>query len=1131
MNMEKEIEEYYKTMEKKINEHYNIAENAKQKKHDPETHVECKKTTDLADRTEKIIGPHGIATRFRELSKKQNDRNKVIFEIFKEIIEQKWVKIPDPEKRLEQAVKTCLVLVTEGVVVAPLDGVPSVKINKNFDGTPYIDIYFAGPIRAAGGTATVYPLILGDYARQLMQLDKYKPTEEEIERYVEECNIYDEIITRQYKLTDEEVRKIIRGCPVCINGEPTEQQEVTANKNLERIKTNRIRGGMCLVISEGVGLKAQKILSLTKILGLDWNWIEDIIKVSKTSTETEELKPNYNYLKKLAAGRPILAYPSYKGGFRLRYGKGRNTGIMARAIHPATMELLDNFIAVGTQIKVERPGKSAEIFPCDTIEGPTVLLKNKEVKKIKTMKEAQETKNQVKEILYLGDMLITLGDFRKSAHPLLPAGYCEEWWEQELKEKKITPPKKIDAHTAINLSMEHNIPLHPEYLHYYNCITRNELEKLVQESRKSEKEFQNEKITACHMQETPETKNILEKIGIPHTVKNKKITIEKEHAHPFLKTTGALNTKPLPKKEKNTQTLTELSGIIIKDKAGTFIGARMGRPEQAKPRKMIGNPHVLFPIGLAGGPTRSINKAANYEQTTKKTTETELPTLQCPKCKKIDSHNYCEKCQEKTTLIRICPKGHYATKEQTECPACKEKTLPYTKRPIEANKKLNTAKEKLKTKIPDTVKGVKGLINEEKIHEPLEKGILRAKHDLHIFRDATIRYELLNAPLTHFKPKEINMNIQKAKELGYTKDMHGKELQNENQTLTLYPQDIIVNEDAGEHILKTTKFIDELLEKYYQQKKIYNKNTKEEIIGEIILALAPHTSAAVAGRIIGYTQSRVCFAHPYFHLCKRRNCDGDQDSIMLLTDALINFSTHYLPSTRGGRMDAPLVFTTKINPLEIDDEAHEIETETSYPKEFYELTQKRIPSNIDNIPKVKNHLGQPNQYTCIKYTHDTQTFDEGPKKSAYITFQTMKEKMEAQAKLQSKIRAVEKKDALERVLVSHFLPDIIGNARAFSRQTFRCTKCNEKYRRIPLTGKCTKCKEGNLILTVAQGSVKKYLETAKKLVEEYQLQPYLKQRIDLIEQEINSVFTQDQKEQKNLTEWTQPKKQTLTEFM
>src|SRR3989344_6128170 len=245
------VEKYFTQIKQKVDRHYLKAVEARKTGKDAVTEVECPPTLDLADRTENIIGPEGVAEKYRELFSEFNgDRMKAIFKLFREIIEGRLGNIPDNEKRLEQAVKTCLVLVTEGVVVAPLDGVPKVRISRNHDGSKYVDIYFAGPIRAAGGTATVFPLILGDYARQLMGLDRYKPTDDEVERYVEEIALYDEIITRQYKLKDDEVRKIIRGCPVCGNGEPTEQKEVTTNKDLERIETNRVRGGMCLVISE-----------------------------------------------------------------------------------------------------------------------------------------------------------------------------------------------------------------------------------------------------------------------------------------------------------------------------------------------------------------------------------------------------------------------------------------------------------------------------------------------------------------------------------------------------------------------------------------------------------------------------------------------------------------------------------------------------------------------------------------------------------------------------------------------------------------------------------------------------------------------------------------------------------------
>jgi DNA polymerase II large subunit len=136
----------------------------------------------------------------------------------------------------------------------------------------------------------------------------------------------------------------------------------------------------------------------------------------------------------------------------------------------------------------------------------------------------------------------------------------------------------------------------------------------------------------------------------------------------------------------------------------------------------------------------------------------------------------------------------------------------------------------------------------------------------------------------------------------------------------------------------------------------------------------------------------------------------------------------------------------------------------------------------------------------------------------YVRMKSMEDKIFRQAKLQEKINAIETKDALERVLASHFLPDIIGNARSFSKQSFRCSNCNQRYRRIPLIGKCVKC-NGNIILTIAEGSVKKYLNIAKTIIEKYELSNYLRQRIELIEREILSVFENEKAEQKSLHEF------------
>jgi DNA polymerase II large subunit len=157
---------------------------------------------------------------------------------------------------------------------------------------------------------------------------------------------------------------------------------------------------------------------------------------------------------------------------------------------------------------------------------------------------------------------------------------------------------------------------------------------------------------------------------------------------------------------------------------------------------------------------------------------------------------------------------------------------------------------------------------------------------------------------------------------------------------------------------------------------------------------------------------------------------------------------------------------------------------------------------------VSSRLGSPLQYEKYCFTHDTIDISQGPKISSYKKLKTMMDKMNAQLNLAAKIRAVDEADVAYKVIERHFLPDILGNLRAFSKQSVRCPICNITYRRIPLSGKCNKC-NGKLVLTVHEKSVKKYLEISKEIAEKYHIPSYANQRIKLVEKSINSLFMSD----------------------
>jgi DNA polymerase II large subunit len=130
----------------------------------------------------------------------------------------------------------------------------------------------------------------------------------------------------------------------------------------------------------------------------------------------------------------------------------------------------------------------------------------------------------------------------------------------------------------------------------------------------------------------------------------------------------------------------------------------------------------------------------------------------------------------------------------------------------------------------------------------------------------------------------------------------------------------------------------------------------------------------------------------------------------------------------------------------------------------------------------------------------------------------MEEKMEGQMKLAEIIRAVNESGVAKLVIEKHFLKDIKGNLRKFSMQQFRCVKCNEKFRRPPLIGKCPKC-NGRIIFTISEGSIIKYLGHSIRLAEYYNLPPYLQHSLELTKRRIESVFGKDKEKQEGLTKW------------
>lgn len=1171
---------YLDQINKDVEKMYIAAGKAREKGLDPENRVDIPLARNMSERVEGLmsaVAPQltgsGMTKRIEELEAQHGRLAwQVALKIAEEVAQEKFCKFKDKKEAMEVGIRAGFTYHTLGIVSAPLEGFVELKIKKRKDGKEYFAMSFAGPVRGAGGTAAAVSVLIGDHVRKKFGYSAYDPEDKEISRFITELQDYHERVVRlQYNPSEEETKHLVAHLPVEIDGEPTEELEVSNYKDLSRVDTNRIRGGMCLVLSM-IALKGPK---LWKELGkwgkefdLDWGFLEEFLKIQKakkagkdSGQKTEgpkpKILPDYTYIADLVAGRPVLTYPLRDGGFRLRLGRCRTSGYSASCIHPATMYVLNKYIATGTQLKMERPGKSTVLSPCDYIEGPIVKLMDGTVVQLSSEIEAKKNIPLIKEIIYLGDILISYGDFLDRAHPLVPLGYCEEWWVQEVEkatvdlfgtldttklsglvdikaedlDKMLKNPEEVvpSAAAAITISTQLKVPLHPKYTFYWKAINMEQFVQLIdwlsEGSIKHEQGVEVNKIV-LPLKEVP--KRSLELIGAPHVMATEFVVIEKDNSKALLATLAYDSHTGFSKiKEKILNNLDKapldiinsISDLKIRDRSGTFIGARMGRPEKAKMRKLTGSPYVLFPVGEEGGRMRSFQAALNVGKVT-----SDFPIFFCRKCNSETLYRICETCESHTEQRFHCK--YCGQKEEKLCRQHGE-CRTFSKRPIDVKRFYDAALKKLGIKeSPHMVKGVKGLSNKDRMPENLVKGILRAKYDVAVNKDGTTRYDMSEMPITHFKAKEIRTSIERLRELGYVQDIKGHNLENDEQILELKPQDIILSsasesldESADDVLFRIAMFVDELLVKLYGCEPFYNLKSKKDLVGHLVIGLAPHISAGTVGRIIGFSDTQGFFAHPLFHAAMRRDCDGDEACVLMLMDALLNFSRQFLPDQRGGRsMDAPLVLTSKLVPAEVDDMVQKLDVAWRYPLELYEAALEYKDTKEVNVETLGKRLGTEKQYEQFGFTHNTSDINSGIRCSAYKTLPTMEEKLKGQLEIAEKVRAVDAQDVARLVIEKHLLKDTRGNMRTFTMQQFRCVACNEKFRRPPLMGKCTAC-GGKIIFTVSEGSVTKYLEPSISLAKKYNLSPYMQQNLAITKLRIDSMFGKEKERQEGLGAW------------
>jgi DNA polymerase II large subunit len=1108
---------YQQVILENVNKGYQHALKARRRGIDAADIIEPKIAYDLADRVAKMHDID-IADRLRALLS-QTTKEKAALKIAEEIAAGEYGS-GDLKTRLDSAVRVSLAVVTEGVTVAPLQGISDVSIKSNVDASQYLSVSFAGPIRSAGGTEAALTMLIADHARKVAGLDKYiaNSFDDETGRFVEELRIYErEVMGFQFKVLDEDVVKCISNLPVELDGVDTDPVEVVGHKNMRRIATDRVRGGTLRVMNDGLIGRSRKLLKLVETLDLDgWSWLKEL----KGAVQTGNDDAIYHRMSEVITGRPVLSMAKRIGGFRLRYGRCYNTGFATVGIHPAVPALLNYAIVVGTQIKMDMPGKASTIALVDTIEPPIVRLDDGKVIQVPTVEQAERIRPHVSKILYLGDMLISYGDFLENNAQLPPASFVEEIWGQQLRSKLPTmqasdldrerliqmvenPLVLPSVDEAFEISKKLGLALHPRYSFYWDSLTVEEVLYLK------------DKLSSdVPLPFETKLKDILERLGVVHSITHDQISLDDSNQATSLR--RLLGGGPVVIESNNViEFVSKTSGVLVMPKFSSAIAVRVGRPEKAAERKMKPPVHVLFPIGPKGGPTRDILKACKEGSF-----YTQIANRYCNSCRLPSIGTHCRVCGASAMLRNLCVVCREEVEDGKKCARCGKEGRTYSSVNFPLKFALEQAKKKLGVDPQEPFKGVKSLMSAHRSAEPLEKGILRQKHDLHAFKDGTIRFDATNEPLTHFKPAWISVSIDKLRELGYTHDYLGRDLTSPDQIVELMMQDLIIPRSAANHLVNAAKYIDEELVKLYDLESFYSLSSLDGLVGHLIVGLAPHTSVGIVGRIIGFADSQVCLASPIWHSAKRRDCDGDADSVMLMMDAFLNFSYDFLPDKIGGLMDAPLLIQPVVLPHEVQRQAHNVDIASAYSLEFYEATWKQAKAAdvADMTETIKNRIGDSRQFFDYGFTHLTNTLVTKAQRSAYSTLNTMGEKLKMQFDTAKLINAVDANEVAAMVLNTHILPDIIGNMRSYSSQTFRCTTCGAKFRRMPLMGKCIDCGSA-LIQTVTRGAVEKYLGIATDMCKQYKINDYLRSRIESIALELKLIFKEEKRTQSSMMEF------------
>jgi DNA polymerase II large subunit len=1107
------IRDYYSEITNSYEKARDYCNTIKGRGYDIDSAQQSQEVCDKADRLEALTQIKGIAEMLREYESSSSPAETALK--LSEDIALGHFGFFEKEQILNLAMKASLVVVTSYVSAIPAEDITKVIIKQNGDGTLYASVVFGQISGIMSPFQAAFLLLVIDKIRITVGLDKYHVNstgEDEVARFIEEVNTYErEVGPFRLHINDNHIRQVLQNLPVEVDGLGTEESEVLINRGLSRVKVDRLRGGALHVLIEGIIGNSDRLYALSRELQLrEWAWLPSLDPIERLKRPDDR----QSYILNAKPGKPVLSLPDRQGSFRLRYGRAQNTGDGCYGFHPAVLELLDFPMTTGTQIKLSITNRIGSVAVVDSLEPPIVELENGDVYRVENTDQARSLKSQTKSIIHLGDILVSPNEFSYSGCKLEPSGYVEEWWSSDLQKgiedrhldlQQLSTLSAIDINRlqamptnplsfrptlaeSIQLCDTIGIPLHPRYLYYWDAVTLKDIFTL----REGIVDYRDSETEACSLtfMHSKQIKHILETAGIPHKLSSASLIVAGDDARATYLSLAPEKTIPLGATYSDTLTLLRfLSGLELKRKSSTFVGVAMRRAEIATERKMRPPVHVLFPVGTKTGQSRDLLQFSHSPSTV------EIRMMVCPSCDSRSPYESCPFCESRTSQLFYCATCRKESHNEV-CPDCGSATSAYVTAVPRTQDLLHAASTNLSLQPYPPLKGVIRLSNHLLMPERLEKGILRQRHSLTGFKDGTIRYDVVNAPLTHFKPSQFHIDVKTLRDLGYTTDRFGQPLKSEEQIVELKPQDLILPEDSADHLKRLATFIDDLLSRFAKAEAYYNIQKQEDLLGTLIVGISPKASIGVVGRIIGFANARVCYAHPIWHASKHRNCGGEVDSVTLLLDVMLNYSPRLCPDQLGGLLDVPFM----IEPIVLLSTAPRrtpFNALSSYSSEFYDkVNSKQLSPHLEEPVSGPHGREETLPGPSYDYTHWSSVVVASQPRSQYVTTGPMPEKVSRQISVANRIRAVDVDGLVSSLLNNYLVREILANLDAYSTQKFRCKGCGETYRRPPLKGTCLTCGR-ELLPTVTLAAVEKYALLASELAKSHEITQPIKDKVAL----------------------------------